>query len=60
MKIFKSKEAMLADHMEGFQDHKVDYSNFEVSFRRWIVSQIDGGHMTIHDIRDRFHLSRNE
>ena len=52
----KNKEAMLTDQMEGFQDFKTDYSKFESSFRRWIVSQIDGGHMNIQDIRDRFKL----
>jgi len=54
----QGKEAMLTDHMEGFFEKSVDYSKYEVSFRRWLVSQIDGGHMNIHDIRDRFHLCR--
>lgn len=54
----EQKEAMLTDYMEGFKDHEVDYRKFETSFRRWIVSQIDGKHMSIQDIRDRFHLSR--
>ncbi len=54
------KEVMLTDHMEGFQDDKVDYSKFELSFRRWLISQIDGEHMNIHDVRDRFHLNRQK
>ena len=54
------KEVMLTAHMEGFQDDKVDFSKFEVSFRRWLISQIDGEYMSIHDVRDRFHLSRKK
>ena len=54
----QSKKVMLTDHMDGFKDHEVDYSKFEVSFRRWIIGQIDGGHMSIQDVRDRFQLSR--
>ena len=49
---------MLTDHMEGFQDVQVNYNDYDISFRRWLVSQIDGGHMNIQDIRDRFQLSR--
>ncbi len=56
----ESKEAMLTDHMEGFHDRVIDYNKFEVSFRRWLVSQIDGGHMSIQDIRDRFQLNRRK
>ncbi len=52
------KESMLTDHMDGFKDYPVDYNKYEVSFRRWVVSQIDGGHMSIQEIRDRFKLSR--
>ncbi len=54
----KSKKAMLSDCMEGFQDKKINYNDYEVSFRRWLVSQLDGGHMSFQDARDRFCLSR--
>lgn len=54
----KSKDTMLTDHMDGFQDVQVNYNDYDISFRRWLVSQIDGGHMSIQDIRDRFQLSR--
>ena len=56
----KKKEAMLTDNMENFQDYSIDYNKYEVSFRRWIVAQIDGGHMSIHEIRDRFNLNRKK
>ena len=56
----KGKEAMLTDHMDGFEQKKINYQDYEVSFRRWLVSQIDTGNMGIEDARDRFHLSRTE
>lgn len=56
----KAKETMLTDNMDGFKDYELDYNKFEVSFRRWVVGQIDGGHMNIQDVRDRFQLSRRK
>lgn len=56
----KSKEAMLTDHMEGFEEKTVNYSNYEVSFRRWLVAQIDAGNMSCQEARERFSLSRFE
>jgi len=52
----QGREAMLTDHMEGFNRKSVNFNDFEISFRRWLISQIDGGHIAIHDVRDRFHL----
>lgn len=57
-KTVEKKEAMLTDTMEGFNDYETNYKKFEISFRRWLVSQIDGNHMSIQEIRDRFNLSR--
>ncbi len=56
----KGKEAMLTDHMEGFQGNEINYNDYEISFRRWLVSQIDTGNISIQDAQDRFHLSRTE
>lgn len=56
----KSKEAMLSDYMEGFQDKKINYNDYEVSFRRWLISQIDNENISIQGARDRFHLSPSE
>lgn len=53
----QGKEAMLSDHMEGFEEKRINYNDYEVSFRRWLVSQIDAENMSIQDARDRFHLS---
>jgi polyhydroxyalkanoate synthesis regulator phasin len=52
----KGKEIMLTDSMEGFQEKKINYNNFEVSFRRWLVIQIDSGNMTCREARERFSL----
>lgn len=51
-----AKEAMLTDHMEGFQENKVNLNVYEVSFRRWLVSQIDSEKMSIHEAGARFSL----
>lgn len=56
----KRKEAMLTEHMEGFQEKEINYNAYEISFRRWLVSQIDSGQMSYQDARDRFHLSPGE
>ena len=54
------REVQLSDQMDGFKDHEVNYNDFEVSFRRWVVSQIDGQHMSPQEVRDRFKLSRKK
>ena len=52
----KGKEAMLSDHMEGFQEKTINYNDYEVSFRRWLVGQIDAEKMSFQQARDRFDL----
>lgn len=49
----------LSDNMEGFQVEKIDYAKYEPSFRRWLVSEIDSGNMTIKEARKRFKLPTN-
>lgn len=39
----KGREIMLTDSMEGFQEKTINYNDYEVSFRRWLVIQIDSG-----------------
>lgn len=56
----KSKEAMLSDNMEGFIQRKINYNDYEVSFRRWLVGQLDSGNMSYEEVRDRFNLSPQE
>lgn len=48
---------MLTDHMQGFIQEKINYNAYEISFRRWLISQIDGGHLSLQDARDRFKLN---
>lgn len=52
----KGKEIMLTDSMEGFQEKAINYNDYEVSFRRWLVIQIDSGNMTYQEARERFSL----
>lgn len=47
---------MLTDHKGEFQEKKINYNNFEVCFRRWLVIQIDSGNMTCREARERFSL----
>lgn len=54
----KSKEHFLSDHMDGFEEKKVNYNNYEVSFRRWLISEIDSGRMNTQEARDRFSLPK--
>lgn len=52
----KGKEIMLTDSMEGFQEKEINYNDYEVSFRRWLVTQIDSGNMGHQEARERFCL----
>ena len=54
----KEREAILTKFMEGFQEEEVNYNEYEVSFRRWLISQIDSGNMSINEVRDRFQLKQ--
>lgn len=54
----KRKEGKLTDYMEGFQVPATNYQDYENSFRRWLVSEIDGERMSMQEARDRFGLHR--
>ena len=54
----KEREAILTDYMDGFQKEEINYNDYEVSFRRWLVSQVDSGNMSMHEVRDRFQLKQ--
>ena len=43
----KERETILTNCMEGFQKEEINYSDYEVSFRRWLISQIDSGNMSM-------------
>lgn len=46
----------LTDNMEGFIQENVDLSKYETSFRRWLVSEIESGRISLHEARTRFKL----
>ncbi len=54
----KGKETMLTDNMDGFQEKKINYNDYEVSFRRWLVSEIDSERISMQEARDRFSLPK--
>ncbi|MFV0265531.1 MAG: hypothetical protein ACK5HT_00185 [Draconibacterium sp.] len=49
----------LSDNMEGFKQERVDYSKYESSFRRWLVSELDSGRMSVAEAREAFKLPRH-
>ncbi len=49
----------VSNHMEGFEVEKIDYSKYETSFRRWLVSEVELGHMTIAEVKQRFKFQGN-
>ncbi len=59
-KMEKGKECMLTDQMSGFKKESINYSSYEISFRRWLISEIDADRMSIQEARDRFKLSPSE
>lgn len=48
----------VSNHMEGFEIEKTDYSRYETSFRRWLVSEVELGHMTISEAAERFNFDK--
>jgi len=48
----------VSNHMEGFEIEKTDYSRYETSFRRWLVSEVELGHMSIGQAAERFKFDK--
>ena len=46
----------LSDNIEGFKQSSLDYSKYEISFRRWLVQEIESGSMSWQEARSRFNL----
>ena len=46
----------LTDNMAGFQQVSVDLKQYETSFRRWLVQEIESGRMSWQEARSRFNL----
>lgn len=54
------KEGKLTDQMDGFAIKKINFNDYEISFRRWLVSQIDSESMSMEEARERFDLNGRE
>lgn len=59
MEKVKEKETMLTKDMEVFKEKKINYNDYEVSFRRWLISLIDSEKMSLQEARVRFSLGRD-
>jgi hypothetical protein len=46
----------LTGNMEGFKQSSVDLKQYETSFRRWLVQEIESGRMSWQEARSRFNL----
>ena len=54
----KEKEVAVTNFMDGFQKEEINYKDYEVSFKRWLVGQVDSGKMSITEVRDRFQIDQ--
>lgn len=52
----EKQTANLTDNMEGFKPEPVDLKQYETSFRRWLVQEIESGRMSWQEARSRFQL----
>ncbi len=52
----EKQTAKLTDNMEGFKAEPVDLKQYETSFRRWLVKEIESGRMSWQEARSRFGL----
>jgi len=52
----KKQTTNLTDHMVGFEQAKTNYTQYETSFRRWLVQEIESGRMSWQEARSRFNL----
>ncbi|MEM9078771.1 MAG: hypothetical protein AAGC43_17145 [Bacteroidota bacterium] len=48
------KEFKLTDAMDGFEEPCIDYSLYEISFRRWLIMELDTGRITDSQAKERF------
>lgn len=46
--------------MDNFKIERINFSDYEVSFRRWLISQTDNNRMSFEAARDRFQLCDRE
>jgi len=47
---------LISEHILSFYQGEVDLKQYETSFRRWLVSEIELGRMSVHQAREKFKL----
>ena len=52
----KIENFVLSSQIEHLQERRVDYTKYEKSFRRWIVSEVEGKRMSKEDVIRNFNL----
>lgn len=45
---------LVSGEIENFKEEKINFQDYEVSFRRWLVSEIDGNRMSLQHAMERF------
>lgn len=55
-KMKQVKANLLTKDMSAFKETKPNFSEYEVSFRRWLISQIDGGYIGLEEAKSRFNI----
>ena len=53
------KKWNLAETIKSYEEEELDLSKYESSFKRWLVSEIESGRLTVHQARDRYDLPRH-
>ncbi len=54
----KEKKYTVSNYVSGFEAGVTDYSKYEVSFRRWLVNQVESGNLTVQQVAERFHFDK--
>lgn len=53
----KKLKYAVTNHLDCLEKETINYSKYEVSFRRWLVSEVDRGHLTVKEICAKFGFS---
>jgi hypothetical protein len=54
----KEKKYAVSNFVSGFDTEVTDYSKYEISFRRWVVNQVEAGNLTVQQVAERFHFDK--
>ncbi len=50
----KKLKYSVADKIEGIRENRINYSEYETSFRRWLVNEVEFGRMTFQEVMKKF------